>query len=432
MHKFLFALCLLVPLGAHSETIDPRMAKYDICGIYAVLHINGVDTDRPGGERNLAELKLHYGNAHKSQLVRYGLGYNNTITQAMDIEDAMYRTITEFPGITFSDWVNAFYNGIFPSWFPQSLMATITTRLAANFNIVNRPDSYYESDVVYIAADAQRLNFLNIGSRLLIVGHSEGSIIANTMYRRFTSAMTTPYRMEPRQVGLMSIAAFVGWIEGTGSEYVTNVNDRPVQMGRLAYSAIKPGTVTIPHTEDFYNPWRGHNLINKYLADTTSRDQIVSKMKAVLDGLRVGNASPGPYWAPPYNGIDLVVYASVDWATIPNAVPPIPDWYQWWSPGNAIDPFSSFFTRVNGTLAQATAQALVNGEQCYNLHIAETLHKRALRNSSWTKIYGCWDMASQPTGSWWPYSGTGTPAFRTSYDPRLGRIVVTAGATCQI
>lgn len=256
-------LTLLLPLGAIAETIDARLYKNDVCGFHAVLHINGVDTDRLGAQANLAELRFHYGNAHDGHRVRYGLGYNETITQGTDIVQAMYQTIAEFDpyGISFEDWIRAFYRGIYPDWFPADVMASISATLARNFDI-RRPDTFYDSDLHLITVDLANLGFHTPQAKLLIVGHSQGSIYANMLYRRLTTHPV--WMMSPRQIGLMSIAAFVASpLPGTGSDYVTNANDRPVTMGRFAYSDILPATVTIPHTEFWANPWRGHNLDRK-------------------------------------------------------------------------------------------------------------------------------------------------------------------------
>jgi len=46
----LFLLLSITSIWASAETIDPLLAKADVCGRYEVFHINGILTDIDGAQ----------------------------------------------------------------------------------------------------------------------------------------------------------------------------------------------------------------------------------------------------------------------------------------------------------------------------------------------------------------------------------------------
>ena len=140
------------------------------------------------------------------------------------------------------------------------MIGSITSKLSTVL-AWRKPDVYFDSDLTNIISQIASLGYINAQSRMTIVGHSHGTIYANLVYRRMMQLNT----LEPQQVRLMSIAAFVPIIEGNGG-YVTNRNDVPVNAGRAIFSDIKAGTVTIANNEG-NSLVRGHDLINQYLRD---------------------------------------------------------------------------------------------------------------------------------------------------------------------
>ena len=85
--------------------------------------------------------------------MRYHLDYNATLSQGQDVAESMYQTLATLPGTTststFEEWVNAFYNHIFPSDWPMDQMSKISAKLATIFNI-RKPDSYYNLELLYM------------------------------------------------------------------------------------------------------------------------------------------------------------------------------------------------------------------------------------------------------------------------------------------
>lgn len=437
----LFALCL-APSLTRAEQIHPLEIKYDVCGFYSVLHINGVDTSLLGAQDNRNALATAYGNAHKGWRVRYGLAYNETSGLIMDVHQAYQQIAFGFPGITYGDWLGHVLYAILPRWITDSILGDIGGKLKGLL-AWRRTDTTFNNELSRLVAQANSLGFLNSGSRMTIVGHSHGTIYANIMYRYLMSGVDTfVYRMQPQQVGLMSIAAFVPIIEGNGL-FVTNRNDNPVNAGRALYSDVKAGTVTIPHTEPSTYVWRGHNLINKYLADAGSKAQIKANMKTIMDRLQRGRPTtpaPPPTWAM-YPFSDVSYRYCVPTPTQPcrwviNGEPqPGTDlggsFYWWYIPNGSYytTPIQSDDARA-GTTGNAQSQAIVNGKVCYSAMIAKVLPMKKAGINNWPTVQGCWGPTNQLT-YWWVYSGDGPPVYKSTYDPYYQKAYSYAAPTCK-
>jgi hypothetical protein len=426
MLRTLTLLLALLPLAVHAEQIDPRLYKHDVCGFYTIVHINGVDTTEAGAIDNLNALATAYGNAHNGFAPRYHLAYNATLSLKYDVAESMYQTLATLPGTTststFEEWVNAFYNHIFPSDWPIDQMSKISAKLATIFNI-RRPDSYYSFELMYILGKMQGAGLINSGAKMLLVGHSQGSIYAPILFRTLTSAT---YGMKPHQIGLMSIAAFTeSPMVGTGSLYVTNGNDRPVQMARTAWPLIMPKTVTIPHTENFYSIWRGHNLINKYLKDTNSKGQIKSKMKTVLDGLKKGAPGGGPTY-----GNSASVATKVNWFVHPADGQGYMQYQD--GPTNGSSPLIT----VPASKEQARLKAIELEGRCtpWVMSMLQAYWKLGLPSPPGIYAGGCWTSQYSNYQAWSVYSSDGLPrppafAVWDTYNPQ-GWLAY-AGYTCQ-
>jgi hypothetical protein len=71
LHRFLFVAAALLGLlpDSFGATIDPKLAKADICGRYEVIHINGIDTTQIQALANRDAIAAAYGNAHEEHLI---------------------------------------------------------------------------------------------------------------------------------------------------------------------------------------------------------------------------------------------------------------------------------------------------------------------------------------------------------------------------
>ena len=363
------------------------------------------------------------------------------MNQGASSQQAYQQILFQFPGTTYGDWLGHVFNWLLPEWITESTIAGITSKLATVL-VWRKPDVFFDSDLTSMMSAMSSLGFLNERSRMLIVGHSHGSIYANLIHRRMTALKT----LEPQQFRLMSIAAFVPRIEGGGS-FVTNRNDLPVNAGRAVFSDVLAGTVTIANNEGT-SLERGHNLIKQYLRDSGSLDQIKLNMKAEMDRLGSGSRQPSPVWQITY---PPVVYNKVYWDGFCSAGAPCQrsasngdpyatitftqPYYEYGVINQAFVPYTGMVYKT-GTLEQAKTQALANALVCYRAARDETVRLHKLYpygfgpQYSFNTISGCAQNLGHWAGVWFAVSGDSTPVFRTSYYYG-GTIDTTAGAVCK-
>jgi len=204
----LLGLLSCLSLSTQAETIDPRLAKLDPCGQYVVVHINGINTDRNSARENLNQIEAAYGNAHDGHIIRYTLAYNRTLGFAQDVMDSYRQIVALYPPLTIPDFIQAIVLGIFSSaWLPE-IVEGIGQALRSIFRL-EEPLLFYEQDLQQIVRDMA----LVTDERLLIVGHSQGTLYAQMVYERLTSGFTpstgTPgsSRLAPEQIGIVAVAA---------------------------------------------------------------------------------------------------------------------------------------------------------------------------------------------------------------------------------
>ena len=175
----LFGVFFCLSLSAQAETIDARIAKLDPCGQYVVAHINGIVTDRDGALANLQEISDAYGNGHDGHIIRYRLAYNRTLGFAQDVMDSYRQIARLYPALTLRDWIQGIVFGIFSSaWLPD-IIEGVSQALRSIFRL-EEPLLFYEQDLQQIVRDMG----LVTDERLLIVGHSQGTLYAQMVYER--------------------------------------------------------------------------------------------------------------------------------------------------------------------------------------------------------------------------------------------------------
>jgi hypothetical protein len=332
----------------------------------------------------------------------------------MDLQQSYAQILAEFPGVDYLEWVQSVFHEIFPE-VPANVLAQIIGRMGQVMNW-RRPDPFYDSDLTSMASEVLAMGFATSYNRLLIVGHSQGSIYANIMYRKL---QTVGFNMRPEQIGLMSVAAFVPSIAGANSQYVTNKNDRPVNTGRTIYPDVLGYSVTLAHTEAETNPWRGHGFQTIYLAQSAGRTQIVSKMKTVLNTLK-SSATPPPQW--------LRSTGSMYYCGPLQAWYGPPPWKCYIDGGSytvnmmkASVAGSDIGILQPGTLAQAETATKAHEAGCFNLFIADRKTKLTTGNYAATNIKGCGPGYNYPYSPYsssevaWKIYSADTVQMKTSY-----------------
>jgi hypothetical protein len=113
-------------------------------------------------------------------------------------------------------------------------------------------------------------------SYILLLPHSQGNLYANQLYNYLTS--TGNY--DSQQLRIFGIATPANEISGSG-DYVTSSNDLVINGLRLITS-ILPSNITVNFS---LSDVLGHNLIDIYLTDPTSKEIIKQKITQALDTL---------------------------------------------------------------------------------------------------------------------------------------------------
>jgi hypothetical protein len=109
MLRFVASIVLALNAGTVlAANIDPRLAKFDVCGRYEVFHINGIQTTETDANDNRVALSAAYGNSHNEHLIAYRLAYNPTQGALLDLVDVFAQKLNEYPGATFAMIVRAF------------------------------------------------------------------------------------------------------------------------------------------------------------------------------------------------------------------------------------------------------------------------------------------------------------------------------------
>jgi len=429
IRALLAALCFYVSAG-NAATIDPRNAKLDVCGKFEIFHINGVMTDRPKAEANLIRIREVYGNSYKEHILVYGLGFNQTRGFATDLYQSALQVISGYVGATWDKFMNAVTFGVYSIGMPEATAKAIAKVVTDKFAFT-KPSPYQDQDLADIMNDfAQKSVF---GSRLVIVPHSQGNLYANLVYDKLIATGMRP----AKSIGVVGMAVPYSSVR-SGNTYITSGNDFVIDSTRLpTLNNILGPNVWVPYQPSV--DVLGHNLRDTYLANSTVRDMMNTRITSEFGGLRT--VAPSPAWAPPSQNGGLVSYSWVRYnPPFNNGVSIVPENYWYYLP----EPYGAYTGGwsgyIYGTKTAASAAAISVGKTCYNYHLAETKRQKALGNfNPWVMLYGgCWGNLGDPwAGTWWLYSGDGTPVFRSEFVTPYGgtagpgSFIVSGGATCK-
>jgi hypothetical protein len=430
MKRIIALLGLILPLAASAvapTNIDPRRAKLDVCGAFEIWHINGIMTDVFSATESLNKIKTNYGNSYKEHLVIYNLAYNRTQGFTSDMYQSAKQVVYGYVGATWDKFINAVVFNVYDVAMPAATAAAIS-KIVTDKYAFTKVAPYQDSDINTIMLSITSVT--KWASRKVFVCHSQGNLYCNIVYDKLVAS-----GVPAQTLGLMGVAVPYS-SQRTGNNYVTSVNDMVIDATRIAtLNFILPPNVNIPYQPSI-DPG-GHKIKETYLAHTVAngaRDMIVRQITAEFDSLRT--IAPSPAWAPLGNNGAYVSYSWVRYN--PPCCGTVPSYYWWYLPEPPNAYTGGWSGYIYGSEAQAITAAITVGKTCYNYHIAEVKRKQALGDYSWTQIQGgCWGPLSDPWGgSWWPYSGDGTPVFRGKFVSAYanggpGSIEVTAGATCK-
>ncbi|HYN27874.1 MAG TPA: hypothetical protein VES94_06215, partial [Burkholderiales bacterium] len=170
IRAFLVTLCLLAG-AASAATIDPRNAKYDICGRFELWHINGIMTNSNGATLNLDRIQQVYGNAYNGHLIVYRVAFNQTRGFTQDFLNSAKQVIAGYAGATWDKWMNAVTFGIYSTFMSATTAQAVAKKVTDLFGFT-KPSPYQDADLTDIT------NAITAGSaygaRIMLAPHSQG------------------------------------------------------------------------------------------------------------------------------------------------------------------------------------------------------------------------------------------------------------------
>lgn len=266
-----------------AETIDPKQAKYNICGTRKVTYINGITTSLTQANADLLRLAAANGNAYNKYLLQYSLSYNKTGGFPVDFYQAVLQVLSGYANATWSAFYNAVQSGIYSLGMPQATAQKVSKTVDDLFALT-APARYADSDLnsimnsigPYVSAWRGRMN--------VFVCHSQGNLYCNLIYDKLLAVGVPSHQM-----GFVGVAVPYPSVR-TGNTYVTSTNDLVIDSVRVALSNIPAaalplaGNATVP-----YDPNRdvtGHAFGNTYLTYAATKNAITSGIRAEFDGLK--------------------------------------------------------------------------------------------------------------------------------------------------
>jgi hypothetical protein len=281
MLRFVASILLALSAGtAAAANIDPRLAKFDVCGRFEIFHINGIQTTEADASRNLDLLATDYGNSHNEHLIAYRLAYNPTQGALLDLVDVFAQKLNEYPGATFAMIVRAFLGRVrnpLPETLADELQRILIERIRGTGYV-----SLNDADLARVVdrIRSQRMD----GAKTLLVPHSQGNLYANSAYAVLTQAAINP--VPTKSLAIVGVASPASFVAGTNGRYVNSRQDLVLYGLRklLGAGAVLPANVAQPVTLD--DPL-GHNFQAIYLRpNTNARAKLLADIAAALDLLR--------------------------------------------------------------------------------------------------------------------------------------------------
>jgi hypothetical protein len=167
---------------------------------------------------------------------------------------------------TFWQWMSGV--PLTPDWFKEKALD-----MAAR---VDQAQAVRDAD---LRSHIQRYKTLLMeGSRVLVVGHSQGNLYANSAY---TNLAYDENNLPMEAFGIVAVATPSGRVAG-GGPYITRDDDLVINAVRWFFSGTLDGNITNSNTS---SDWKNHSFIDAYLDGDQSGPMIVNTALAAANGL---------------------------------------------------------------------------------------------------------------------------------------------------
>lgn len=258
------------------------------CGGYTIVYGNGImntQDDYEDGRKTLEEL---FGRTHDGLPISYANAIDYTQGFWTDLLAVMHQEVQTYDedGLTWPLAIQIFL-GIEPSGtsltlidlLHQAIQQVVITATSFLLNLFTDNEAHIASTVgehVELYEEAILMN----EQRVLVVGHSQGTLYANTA---FTTLMNNP-DIPPKSIAIVDVAALVVNVADGQNRYVTSSGDMAVASLRAVINSFAlPSNIDLPFNHDDV---LGHNFVSTYLAaGSASETLVVSQGLQALDSL---------------------------------------------------------------------------------------------------------------------------------------------------
>jgi hypothetical protein len=116
------------------------------------------------------------------------------------------------------------------------------------------------------------------GNRVLVVGHSQGNLYANSAY---TNLAYDENNLPMEAFGIVAVATPSGLVAG-GGPYITRDDDLVIDAVRWFFSGTLDGNISNSNAN---SDWKNHSFIDAYLNGDQSGPMIINTALAAANGL---------------------------------------------------------------------------------------------------------------------------------------------------
>lgn len=154
----------------------------------AVVHINGINTDRAEAEANKFKLSSAVGNTHNNKPLKYVLAYNPTEGFLSDLADVIEAKHNEYPAVIEAEMIR-FY---LLAQNQEVNQTNLDIEMVTNFYVDQIESKGYvnlnDNDLETILAEIN--GAVTKDENILLVPHSQGGLYANSVYARYSLDQT--------------------------------------------------------------------------------------------------------------------------------------------------------------------------------------------------------------------------------------------------
>ena len=238
--------------------------------IYA-LHINGINTSITEAQDNLDHLNGL--TETKTNLLKWKLLYNQTSDLWGDLADVFRQKAQEKSQITLDDYVMIYMKANDLHYESGSSDYEII-KAGIKDDFINDPQ-YSGKNLESIVSQLHTVIPDAKNSYIFFIPHSQGNLYANQLYNYLLASN----EYTANQLKIFGIATPADEVAGSG-DYISSSNDLIINGLRLIKNVLSANS----NAEFTINDILGHNLIDVYLKDSTTKKVIKQR---IIDGLDI-------------------------------------------------------------------------------------------------------------------------------------------------